>query len=125
MAIISIILQILLGIFFTPEGVIKWTRIGPSTARFEHFRYPRWFKYFTGVCELLIGIGFLAGLWLPVVATLASVLLSIEMVIAIYSHIVRGKDNLREILPAVVFLILALVVLAIHWRSLSELLQHL
>jgi putative oxidoreductase len=123
MAIISIILQILLGIFFTPEGVIKWTRIGPSTARFEHFRYPRWFKYFTGGCELLIGIGFLAGLWLPLLATLASALLSIEMVIAIYSHIVRGKDRLGEILPAVVFLILAFVVLAIHWESLRAFLS--
>jgi uncharacterized membrane protein YphA (DoxX/SURF4 family) len=123
MTIISIVLRILLGIFFTPEGVIKWTRIGPSTARFEHFRYPRWFKYFTGVCELLIGIGFLAGLWLPLLATLASVLLSIEMIIAIYSHIVRGRDRLGEILPAVVFLILALAVLTIHWESLRAFLS--
>ncbi len=113
MLIVSIILQILLGIFFTPEGVIKWTRIGPSTARFEHFRYPRWFKYLTGVCELLIGLGLLVGLWFPLLATLAAALLSIEMLVAIYSHLVRGKDKLSEILPAVVFLVLALVILAL------------
>lgn len=29
-------LQLMLGVFFTPEGVIKWTHIGPSTARFKH-----------------------------------------------------------------------------------------
>ena len=123
MVILSIILQIVLGIFFTPEGIIKWTRIGPSTARFEHFRYPRWFKYFTGVCELLIGIGLFAGLWFPLLALFASVFLSVEMLIAIYSHLVRGKDRLGEILPAVVFLLLAMVILALHWESLSELLH--
>lgn len=79
MTIIGTILQILLGIFFTPEGGIKWTRIEPSTARFEHFRYPRSFKYF-----------------------------------------------MEKILPAMVFLVLALVILAtIHWESLSKLLQYL
>lgn len=118
MTILSYIVQILLGVFFAPEGVIKWTQIGPSTARFVHFRYPRWFKYFTGVWELLVGIGLLVGLWLPFLAALAALLLCIEMLVAIYSHLVRGKDAPSEILPAMVFLLLALVVLAIHWSSL-------
>lgn len=113
--IVGIIVQLLLGVFFTPEGVIKWTRIGPSTARFIHFRYPRWFKYFTGVWELLVGIGMLVGLWVPLVAVLAALLLSVEMLVAIYSHLVRGKDALSELLPALVFLVLALGVLAVHW----------
>ena len=125
MVIVGIIAQILLGGFFTPEGVIKWTHVGPSTARFRHFRYPQWFKYFTGVCELLIGIGLLAGLWFPLLATNASLLLGVEMLVAIYSHLVRGKDALSEILPAVVFLILALVVLIAHRESLIGLLSHL
>ena len=107
MTIIALILQILLGVFFVPEGIVKWTRIGPSTARFEHFRYPRWFKYVTGVWELLVGIGFLVGLWFPRLAALTALLLCVEMLVATYSHLVRGKDALSEILPAVVFLLLA------------------
>lgn len=117
MTIVAIILQILSGLFFVPEGVVKWTRIGPSTARFEHFRYPRWFKYFTGVWELLVGIGFLVGLWFPRLAALAALLLCIEMLIAIYSHLVRGKDALSEILPAVVFLIPAVIILLIQGHT--------
>jgi len=35
MVIVGMIVQILLGGFFTPEGVIKWTHMGPSTARFR------------------------------------------------------------------------------------------
>lgn len=125
MIVIGIIAQIVLGVFFTPEGVIKWTTIGPSTARFVHFRYPRWFKYFTGVWELLIGIGLLAGIWFPSLATLAALMLILEMLIAIYSHLVRGKDALAEIFPAVVFLALALVVLAVHWDTFMSFLNHL
>ena len=124
MGMVGLCAQILLGVFFTPEGVIKWTHIGPSTARFIHFRYPRWFRYLTGVYELLIGIGMLVGLWVPLLATLAALLLSVEMLVAIYSHLLRGKDALSETLPAVVFFLLAAVVLIVHWESLGRLLSH-
>ncbi|SRR6266567_790055 len=119
MVIAGIIVQILLGLFFTPEGVIKWTHIGPSTARFTHFRYPQWFRYVTGIVEFLVGIGLLVGLWVPLLATLSALLLIVEMVVAIYSHLIRGKDPVSELLPAIVFLVLAVVVLATHWNSLS------
>ena len=124
MVIIGIILQILLGVFFTPEGVIKWTHIGPSTARFTHFRYPQWFRYATGVVEFLIGIGLLVGLWLPWLAAFAALLLVIEMLVAVYSHLVRGKDAfVPDVAPAVVMLVLALVVLIIRWGSMMLLLR--
>jgi putative oxidoreductase len=119
MIIIGIILQILLGVFFTPEGVIKWTHVGPSTARFTHFRYPQWFRYVTGVIELLIGIGLLVGLWFPWLAAYAALCLVVEMVVAIYSHLIRGKDAfVPDAVPAVVFLVLALMILVIRWGSL-------
>src|SRR5215469_7777215 len=44
MVLVSLSLQFLFGIFFAPEGVIKWTHVGPSTERFQHFRYLRWFQ---------------------------------------------------------------------------------
>jgi uncharacterized membrane protein YphA (DoxX/SURF4 family) len=116
MGIVGIILQIILGVFFTPEGVIKWTHVGPSTARFTHFRYPQWFRYVTGVVELLVGIGLLVGLWLPWLAVLAALLLIVEMVVAIFSHLVRGKDPfVPDAVPAAVVLVMALVVLVLHW----------
>jgi putative oxidoreductase len=122
MLIIGIIVQILLGLFFTPEGVIKWTHIGPSTARFTHFRYPQWFRYVTGVCEFLAGIGLLVGLWFPWLAALAALLLVVEMLIAIYSHLVRGKDSfVPDAVPAAVVLVMALVVLALRWENLIAL----
>jgi putative oxidoreductase len=122
MSLIGIGVQILLGLFFTPEGVIKWTHIGPSTARFTHFHYPQWFRYVTGVVEVLVGIGLLVGLWFPGIATLAALVLIVEMVIAMYSHLVRGKDSfVPDAVPATVFLVMALVVLAIRWGNLIAL----
>jgi uncharacterized membrane protein YphA (DoxX/SURF4 family) len=122
MVLISMLVQLLLGVFFTPEGVIKWTHIGPSTARFLHFRYPTWFRYLTGVMEVLIGLGLLVGFWFGGLAALAALLLVIEMVVAIASHLVRGHDPfVPEAVPATVVLVLALVVLASHWGSLLAL----
>ncbi|HZR42400.1 MAG TPA: DoxX family protein [Ktedonobacteraceae bacterium] len=122
MNLLAIGVQILLGLFFTPEGVIKWTHIGPSTARFTHFRYPQWFRYVTGVVEVLVGMGLLVGLWFSGIAALAAVVLVVEMLIAIYSHLVRGKDAfVPDVVPAAVFLLLALLVVAIRWGNLIAL----
>lgn len=115
-------LQLMLGVFFTPEGVIKWTHIGPSTARFKHFRYPTWFRYTTGVVEVLIGLGLLAGFWFGWLAALAALALVVEMLIAIASHLVRGHDPfVPEAVPATVVLMMALAVLALHGGSLLAL----
>ena len=147
MVLVGMLVQLLLGVFFTPEGVIKWTHIGPSTARFLHFHYPTWFRYLTGVVEVLIGLGLLVGFWFGGLAALAALLLVIEMVMAlargqqqkllvlaalllviemvmaIASHLVRGHDPLPEAVPATVILLLALVVLALHWANLMALVR--
>lgn len=124
MFLVGMLVQVLLGVFFAPEGIIKWTHIGPSTARFIHFRYPTWFRYMTGVVELLVGISLLVGLWFGWLAALAALLLVIEMVIAIASHLVRGHDPfVPEAVPAAVVLVLALVVLTFHWEALMALLR--
>jgi hypothetical protein len=63
----------------------------------------------------------LVGLLDPLLAGLSALLLSGEMLVALSSHLVRGKDALSEIRPAGVYLILALV----HWEILTGLLSHL
>src|SRR5260221_7209807 len=94
-------LQLMLGVFFTPEGVIKWTHIGPSTARFQHVRYPIWFRYATGVLEVLVGLGLLVGLWVGWLAAVAALALIVEMLVAIVSHLLRGHDPfVPEAVPA-------------------------
>ena len=101
MVLVGILAQLLLGVFFTLEGVMKWTHIGPSTARFIHFRYPTWFRYVTGVVEVSVGLGMLAAL-----------LLVGEMVMAIASHLVRGHDPfVPEAVPETVVFVLALMAL--------------
>ena len=117
-------LQLMLGVFFTPEGVIKWIHIGPSTARFQHFRYPIWFRYATGVLEVLVGLGLLVGLWVGWLAAVAALALIVEMLVAIVSHLLRGHDPfVPEAVPAMVVLVIALAVLALHWASLMALVR--
>lgn len=118
LALAGAVLQLMLGVFFTPEGVIKWTHIGPSTARFQHFRYPTWFRYVTGMVEVLIGLGLLLGFWFGWLAALAALALVVEMLVAIASHLLRGHDPIvPEAAPAAVVLVMALAVLTLHWGS--------
>lgn len=73
----------------------------------------------TGIVEVLVGLGLLVGLWVEWLAALAALLLVGEMLIAIASHLLRGHDPfVPEAVPATLFLVLALVVLALHWGSL-------
>lgn len=93
----------------------KWTHIGPSTARFTHFGYPQWFKWVTGVVEFLAGVGFVLGFWWPQLALPAAALLLVEMLVAAYSHLARGKDAInRDVRSALTVLVLAAIVLVIH-----------
>ncbi len=114
--LVGAVLQLMLGVFFMPEGVINWTPIGSSTARFKHFRYPTWFRYVTGVVEVLMGLGLLMGFWFGWLAALAA--------LAIASHLLRAYDPfVPEAAPAAVALVMALAVLALHWGSLISLVR--
>lgn len=64
MQIALAILQGLIGVAFTPNGIMKLLGVGPSIQHFKEFRYPRWFLSFTGAVEVLAGIGLLVGFWI-------------------------------------------------------------
>lgn len=72
--------------------------------------------------EVLVDMGLLVGLWFLGIAALAAFMLIVEMLIAFYSHLVRGKDAfVPDVVPASVFLVMALLVLAIRWENLIAL----
>jgi uncharacterized membrane protein YkgB len=103
-------------------SIVTASPIGPSTARFTHFRSLQWFRYVTGMVEVLVGMGLLVGLWFLGIAALAAFVPIVEMLIAFYSHLVRGKDAfVPDVVPASVFLVMALLVLAIRWGNLIAL----
>ena len=52
-SIIAMILQVLLGIFFIYNGVVKWMDIGAIVGFFSTVGYPAWLAYAVATFELV------------------------------------------------------------------------
>lgn len=111
---VALVLQVLLGLAFLAAGFSKVTRSKQMVENFQnHYHYPLWFMVLTGVLEIVAVLGLIAGVWVPVLATLGAALLVCIMLGAVLTHF-RMKDTISGIAPAAVLLILAVVLLTIH-----------
>ena len=63
-----------------------------------------------GGFQLACGIGILIGVWSNYILIISSVILIIMMLVAVYVRI-KIKDNISEILPAIAYLILGMIIL--------------
>lgn len=63
-----------------------------------------------GVCQLVCGVGIFMGIIYNYILLISSILLITMMLVAVYIR-VRIKDNISEILPAIAYLILGIIIL--------------
>ncbi len=122
MFILSVVLQILLGLTFLLTGAMKATGAKLSTDHFHHFGLPRWFMHIAGLVELLGAVGMLVGIWLPFIAVLAGTCLGITMISAVLTHIFLGRDPVSKAAPAALFLLFSLAIFLINWHALIHVL---
>ncbi|CAN5838244.1 hypothetical protein BH23ACT11_BH23ACT11_20820 [soil metagenome] len=112
MGILTVILQVVLALVFIGAGGSKLVATQQMVEMFDHFKYPRWFMYFTGAVEVTGAVGVLVGILVPVLAVLGGLLLAATMVGAIFTHI-RAKDPVSMMIPPSVLLALAIIVLVL------------
>ena len=84
--------------FISDKMILEFERWGLGKRRKE-----------IGSFQLACGVGMLIGLKLNFIMMISSVILIIMMLVAVYVR-VKIKDNISEILPALAFLILALII---------------
>ena len=87
-----------LNSFISNKMILEFERWGLGKRRKE-----------IGSFQLACGMGMLIGLKLNFILTISSVILIIMMIVAVYVR-VKIKDNISEILPALAYLILALII---------------
>lgn len=112
MEVLTIVLQVILGLVFLGAGGSKLAGAQQMVEMFEHFKYPRWFMYFTGVVEVTGALGVLAGIFVPVLALLGGLLLAATMTGALITH-VRVKDPVSMMVPPAILLVLAIAVIVL------------
>ncbi|MDQ0878459.1 putative oxidoreductase [Paenibacillus sp. V4I3] len=113
MNILSIILQVILGLGFLMFGFMKFGS-KQMVEGFKHYGYPGWFKVFTGMVEVISGVLVIAGIWNGKLAAWGSLLIIITMIGAIFTHI-KIKDNIKQMMMPIFLLILGLVVILINF----------
>ena len=116
MGVLSIILQVILGLGFLMFGFMKFGS-KQMVEGFKHYGYPGWFRVFTGLVELISAALVIAGIWNETLAAWGGLFIVGTMIGAIFTH-VKMKDTAKDMMMPIILLILGLVVLLINFSSL-------
>ncbi|MGN7356714.1 DoxX family protein [Paenibacillus sp. SAF-054] len=103
-----IILQILLAIVFLMTGFMKLSGSKVETEIFENLKLPPWLKVFTGIIQLLAGVGLIVGIWVYVLTFWVSLGIAIMMFGAMLSH-VRAKDPVKIWMIPFILMIISII----------------
>ncbi|WP_312092650.1 DoxX family protein [Niallia sp.] len=116
MTVLSIILQVLLGLGFLMFGFMK---LGSKqmVEGFKHYGYPGWFRVFTGLVELISAVFVIVGIWNETLATWGGLLIVVTMIGAIITHI-KIKDTVKSMVMPIILLICGLIIFLINFESL-------
>lgn len=102
--ILSIILQVVLGLGFIMFGYQKFVSEDMKQG-FIHFGYGDGFRIFTGLVEILSAIVIIVGIWVKPLAVIGGGLLAATMIGAILTH-VKMKDEFKNmVMPIVLFIL--------------------
>ncbi|WP_078411907.1 DoxX family protein [Priestia abyssalis] len=116
MSVLSIILQVLLGLGFLMFGFMKFGS-KQMVEGFKHYGYPGWFRVFTGMIEVISAVLVMAGIWNKTLAAWGGLIIAATMIGAIFTHI-KMKDTAQQMMMPIILLILGLVVLLINFEFL-------
>ena len=116
MSILSIVLQVILGLGFLMFGLMKFGS-KQMVEGFKHYGYPGWFRVFTGIVEVISVILVIAGIWNKTLAAWGGLFIVATMIGAIFTHI-KIKDTVQQMMMPIILFILGLVVLLLNLSSL-------
>lgn len=110
---ITIILQIILGLFFIMAGSSKFSS-EQQIEGFKNYGYSSGFRIFTGTVELLAAVLLIAGIWISTLAAFGALLVVATMIGAILTHI-KIKDSLKDMSMPIILLIIGAGVLTLNY----------
>jgi len=113
---LSIIIQVLLGLGYIMFGLSKFTS-KDMIEGFKTYGYPSWFRMITGVTELVAAVLLIAGIWNEQLAAIGGLFVVAIMLGAIFTHI-KIKDEVKNMVMPIILLVLGAIVLALNFDSL-------
>ncbi|WP_342605157.1 DoxX family protein [Peribacillus sp. FSL E2-0159] len=120
MMLVSMVLQVLLGILFLGTGFSKIVGVKMQVEEFNHLKLPQWFRIVTGIVQLIGVLALILGFWYPEWAAFGGLWLAITMFFGIVAHM-RVKHPIKDSIPAFVLMILSLIVFLLNSSALVAL----
>ena len=119
--IVTLLFEALLGLFsaYTAYTLFAWTPASLAKVR-EALHYPRWYWVLAGCLATIGTLGLMVGLFFSVIGALAAAWMVAYFVAATFTHLLR-KD-FAGFAMLLIFLILPLGLLILHWGELASLL---
>lgn len=99
---------------YNRPGVFRGGSARTMAEEFRVYGLPDGFRNFIRVSKLTAGALMIAGIWLPILAVIAGVVLAVLMAGAVTMHL-KVKDPLYKALPSSTFLILSILVAYFQW----------
>jgi putative oxidoreductase len=93
--VVAMILQILLVLMFLMSGSGKIAGNKMSAEVFEHLKLPQWFRFFTGLVEVIGAAVLIVGFWQPSWIAVGALWFGIISLGGILAHI-RVKDTFKQ-----------------------------
>ncbi|MZQ81379.1 DoxX family protein [Paenibacillus sp. 5J-6] len=112
MHILSIVLQIVLGIGFLLFGFMKFGK--QMADEFKRYRLSSGMRIFTGLVEILSAAIIIIGIWVSPYALIGAILMAITMFVAALVHLVRVKDPVAKAMMPIILFILAVIVIILN-----------
>jgi putative oxidoreductase len=112
--IISIFLTILLALIFGLTGIAKVLGVQKFKDNFTHLHLPQWFRFVTGILEVLAVILLIIGFWHTPFLLIGSLLLVCIGIGGALAH-ARMKHSLKDILVISVLALIAASVFIINY----------
>jgi|SRR5690625_74182 len=110
--ILSIVLQVLLGIGFMMFGYQKFVSDDMKKG-FEYFGYSNGFRLFTGMFEIMSALVVWAGIWFKPLAVIGGLMIVATMIGAIATHM-KMKDEPKQMRMPIILLMIATVVVILN-----------
>lgn len=114
MHIISIILTVLLILIFGFTGIVKVLGLQKFKDNFTHLHLPQWFRFVTGILEVIAVICLVIGFWQKSFLLMGSLLLVCVGIGGAIAH-ARMKHGANDILVIAILAVLALCVFVINY----------
>lgn len=108
MAVMSIILQSLLALYYVFSGFTKVVGAKYWVDIFSNLKIPQWFRIVTGLVQLVGAAVLIVGYWNADGIVWGGIWLGITMLVALLAHI-RVKDAIGKTMTPVVFLVLIII----------------